>query len=60
MKLIKGAALNKRQSREGYVLLCVARPRSDCVVEAGVESHGTLYANPFANPRHKALVKPPR
>lgn len=44
----KGTALNKRQSQEGFVLLCVARPRSDCEVEAGVESHGGLYVNPFA------------
>lgn len=41
-------ALNGRQSRAGYILLCVARPRADCVIEAGVESHGALYQNPFA------------
>ena len=46
----KGTALNKRQSQEGYVLLCVARPKTDCVLEVGVESHDTLYVNPFANP----------
>ena len=40
-------ALNGRQSRAGYVLLCVARPKSDCVLEVGVESHGELYENPF-------------
>lgn len=45
----KGTALNKRQSREGYVLLCVARPDADCVLEVGVESHGSLYVNPFTN-----------
>lgn len=56
----KGTALNKRQSADGYVLLCVARPRSNCTVEAGVESHQTLYANPFAEARHRRLVKPPR
>ena len=44
----KGTALNKRQSKAGYVLLCVARPRTDCVVEVGVESHTDLYVNPFA------------
>jgi len=53
-KLISGevrqpgaTALNKRQSQAGYVLLCVAQPKSDCVIEEGVESHGELYQNPF-------------
>ena len=41
------SALNKRQSREGYILLCVARPTEDCVIEDGVESHEKLYQNPF-------------
>lgn len=41
-------ALNKRQSKEGYVLLCVAMPTSDCVIEDGVESHDKLYENQFA------------
>jgi len=44
----KGTALNRAQSRAGYILLCVARPREDCVIEVGVESHGDLYRNPFA------------
>lgn len=43
-----GTALNRRQSRAGYVLLCVARPITDCVLEVGVESHGALFVNPFA------------
>jgi len=53
-KLISGevrqpgaTALNKRQSQAGYILLCVACPKSDCVIEEGVESHGELYQNPF-------------
>ena len=53
-KLVKGkvkqpgaSALNRRQSRAGYILLCVAQPTCDCVVEDGVESHGELYENPF-------------
>jgi len=53
-KLISGdvrqpgaTALNKRQSQAGYVLLCVACPKSDCVIEEGVESHDELYQNPF-------------
>ncbi len=41
------SALNQRQSRAGYILLCVARPKSDCVIEDGVESHTELYRNPF-------------
>ena len=41
------SALNKRQSRAGYILLCVARPTSDCVINDGVESHDELYENPF-------------
>ncbi|MFD2740119.1 2Fe-2S iron-sulfur cluster-binding protein [Sulfitobacter aestuarii] len=45
----KGTALNKRQAGEGYVLLCVARPREDCVFDVGVESHDRLYVNPFAS-----------
>ena len=54
-KLISGkvrqpnaTALNRRQSLAGYVLLCVARPVSDCVIEDGVQSHDQLYRNPFS------------
>ena len=32
------------------VLLCVARPLSDCTLEIGVESHDKLYRNPFLDP----------
>ena len=46
----EGVALNGRQIRDGYVLLCVARPRSDCTLAVGVESHDTLYRNPFQSP----------
>lgn len=45
----KGTALNKRQSEDGYVLLCVARPNEDCVFDVGVESHDRLYVNPFTS-----------
>ena len=45
-----GVALNGRQMRDGYVLLCVARPQSDCTLDAGVESHDKLYRNPFQSP----------
>jgi len=41
------SAINKRQSNAGYILLCVARPKTDCVIEEGVESHDQLYENPF-------------
>ena len=46
----KGTALNRRQSQTGYVLLCVARPKEDCVIAVGVETHGDLYRNPFLGP----------
>ena len=45
-----GVALNGRQLRDGYVLLCVARPQSDCTLDVGVESHDKLYRNPFQSP----------
>lgn len=41
-------AINGRQSRLGYVLLCVARAKTDCVFDVGVESHDALYQNPFS------------
>lgn len=53
----KGTALNKRQSKAGYVLLCVARPKEDCVFDVGVESHDALYQNPFANPNAYTQIK---
>ena len=43
-------ALNNRQINDGYIILCVARPKSDCTLEIGVESHDTLYRNPFLDP----------
>ena len=56
-KLISGkvdqraqVALNNRQINNGYVILCVARPMSDCTFEVGVESHDKLYRNPFLDP----------
>ena len=45
-----GVALNGRQLSDGYVLLCVARPMSDCTLDVGVESHDKLYRNPFQSP----------
>ena len=46
-------ALNKRQSKIGYVLLCVAKPVADCVIEEGIESHKELYQNPFISKNFK-------
>ena len=43
-------ALNNRQIANGYVILCVARPKSDISLEIGVESHDKLYRNPFLDP----------
>ena len=53
-----GVALNNRQLRDGYVLLCVARPITDCTFEIGVESHDRLYRNPFASPLRPDELKP--
>ena len=56
-KLISGqvdqrrqVALNNRQINNGYIVLCVARPKGDCTLEIGVESHDKLYRNPFLDP----------
>jgi len=51
-------ALNQRQLNDGYVLLCVARPLTDCVMNVGVQSHDTLYRNPFADPLRCDELKP--
>ena len=56
-KLINGevdqssqVALNNRQIKNGYVILCVARAKTDCTFDIGVESHDKLYRNPFIDP----------
>ena len=43
-------ALNNRQIIDGYIILCVARPLSNLILEIGVESHDKLYRNPFLDP----------
>jgi ferredoxin len=43
-------ALNNRQIADGYVILCVARATTDCVLQIGTESHDRLYRNPFLDP----------
>lgn len=57
-------ALNNRQINNGYVILCVARATSDITLEIGVESHDTLYRNPFLDPLQphelKADIATPR
>lgn len=53
-----GVALNGRQLNDGYVLLCVARPKSDCIFDVGVESHDKLYRNPFQSPLRPDELKP--
>ena len=54
----EGVALNGRQIRDGYVLLCVGRPLGDCTLEVGVESHDRLYRNPFQSPLAPEELKP--
>ncbi len=51
-------ALNNRQIANGYVVLCVARPLMDCVLDVGVESHDKLYRNPFLDPLEPHELKP--
>jgi ferredoxin len=43
----KAVALKPAQEMRGYVLLCIAYPRSDCKFEVGVECQDELYVNPF-------------
>ncbi|MCA9681293.1 MAG: 2Fe-2S iron-sulfur cluster binding domain-containing protein [Myxococcales bacterium] len=47
----RAKALKQRQIDAGYVLLCIAEPRSDCVLEVGVESQDALFENPFRRAR---------
>ncbi len=54
----EGRALNGRQLADGYVLLCVARPETDCTLDVGVESHDKLYRNPFQSPLRPNELKP--
>ena len=63
-KLISGkvdqrrqVALNNRQINDGYIILCVARPKSDCTLQIGVESHDKLYRNPFLDPLNPHELK---
>src|SRR5262245_11695150 len=40
-------ALNNRQLKDGYVILCVARPLTDCTLAVGVERPCTPWRNVF-------------
>lgn len=51
-------ALNNRQINNGYVVLCVALPRSNCTLDVGVDSHDKLYRNPFLDPLEPHELKP--
>ena len=46
-----GKALKPAQQAAGYVLLCVARAQSDCVIEVGAACQKELFTNPFKSPR---------
>ena len=50
-------ALNNWQLDNGYVILCVARARSDITLEIGSESHDKLYRNPFLEPLKSYQLK---
>ncbi len=56
-RLLKGeveqsqaTGLKPAQVEKGYVLLCIASPRSHCQFEVGIESQAGLYLNPLKNP----------
>ena len=50
-------ALNKWRLGNGYVILCVARAKSDITLEIGTESHDKLYRNPFLEPLKSYQLK---
>lgn len=40
-------ALKPRHLEEGYVLLCIAEPRSDCCIRVGADVQVELVSNPW-------------
>jgi ferredoxin len=46
----RAIALKPAHVEQGYVLLCIALPQSDCQFEVGLESQTELYRNPFQTP----------
>ena len=51
-------ALNNRQLSQGYVIPCVARPITYITLDVGVDSHMSLYRNPFIDPLEPHELKP--
>lgn len=45
----RAIALKPAQAQQGYVLLCVASPLSDCSLEVGMDAQRNLYPNPLRN-----------
>ncbi|HET7322759.1 MAG TPA: 2Fe-2S iron-sulfur cluster-binding protein [Halococcus sp.] len=43
----RARALKPHHRKAGYVLLCVAEPRSDCCIEVGAEIQADLVPNPW-------------
>lgn len=47
----QAVALKATQEAMGYVLICIAYPRSNCKFEVGFECQDELYINPFKGRR---------
>ncbi|EFW92827.1 ferredoxin [Haladaptatus paucihalophilus DX253] len=54
-RLLSGKIEHEREPRalktdslaDGYVLLCIARPKTDCRIEVGTDVHSDLVTNPW-------------
>ena len=49
-----GVALTPAQEAQGYVLLCIATPRSDCLLDVGAAAQRQLFVNPLKQCQEKA------